>query len=100
VSELTVEKIPWEDDMEVIPVLGGDSKNPTWDEYFDEFFDKYKPHIILLKSREDLLLAYGSEQGDLCYKFSDGLIFGFSSRAWGDFRQAVINKKEGYVRYM
>jgi hypothetical protein len=32
-------------------------------------------------------------------EFSDGRTLSFTFRAWGDFAQAVVNQREGYLSY-
>ena len=82
--------------------LGGDSSNPTWDEYLEDYKDEYKPHILLIKKsiEENHMIGYtGQDADDVYFKFSDGHIWGFTWRAWGDLMQSIVNKKEGYMAY-
>lgn len=86
------------------PILGGDNSNPTWEEYMSYVKDEYKPHFELIKKAiEDngWIGMTGEQQQDenISFKFSDGVHFGFSWRAWGDLMQAIVNKREGYMEY-
>ena len=82
--------------------FGGDSSNPTWEEYLEDYKDEYKPHVLLIKKsiEENEMIGYkGEDADDLYFKFSDGHIWGFTWRAWGDLMQSIVNKKEGYMAY-
>lgn len=82
--------------------LGGDTSNPTWEEYLSKFEEGFIPRALLLrKSIEEngLVGCTGQDADDLWFKFSDGEIWGFSWRGWGDLMQAIVNKKEGYMAY-
>lgn len=82
--------------------LGGDVSNPSWKEYLDDYADNYKGHIELIKiSIEDNgMIGYtGQDAQGLWFKFSDGEIWGFSWRAWGDLMQSIVDKNEGYMSY-
>lgn len=91
------------DPQKTINMLGGDSSNPSWDEYLADYKDEFQPHVILMKKciEENNLVGEtgGKMANDWCFKFSDGYVFTLSWRAWGDFMQAVVNKKEGYMAY-
>ncbi len=86
-------------------LLGGDSTNPSWDEYLDGFQDEFKPHMKALRAyvEENGLVGMTAEamqdRGEGEYRFSDGQEIAFTWRAWGDFMQAVVNKREGYMCY-
>ena len=85
-----------------IPFMGGDSRNPSWDEYLADFKDEYKPHVLLLKKgiQENGMIGYtGQDANEIVFKFSDGEMWGFTWRAWGDLMQAIVNKREGYMAY-
>lgn len=89
-----------------IPIMGGNDSNPTWEEFLDQFDDDYKPHMELIKSAiqnvdNDLYGITGEQKQNMgvTFKFSDGQHWGFSWRAWGDLMQAIVNKKEGYMKY-
>lgn len=85
-------------------IMGGDGSNPTWEEYLLGFKEEFWPHLEMIKTaiKENGLLGItGEEKQDrgISFKFSDGTHFGFSWRAWGDLMQAIVNKKEGYMKY-
>jgi hypothetical protein len=83
-------------------IFGGDNTNPSWEEYFDSIKEELKPHILLLRKSilENSMIGWkGQDVNDLYFRFSDGVVFGFSWRAWGDLMQAIVDKKEGYMAY-
>lgn len=84
-------------------IMGGDDRNLSWEDYVNDFKDEYKPHIILIKEAIEKLNWIGEVAGDKAndtsFKFSDGQVWGFSWRAWGDLMQAIVNKNEGYMKY-
>jgi len=83
--------------------MGGDSSNPTWDEYLDGIYDEYKPHIIAIKEAIEKAGLVGKTANqianDIYFKFEDGVQISYSWRAWGDLMQAIVNKHEGYMTY-
>ena len=90
------------DDKSYRALWGGDSSNPSWEEYLNDWKEEYKPHVLLVrKSIEEngLIGETGQFQDDLAFKFSDGEIWGFTWRAWGDLMQAIVDKREGYMAY-
>ena len=107
-SELTVNMIRCTDEVmeneQYEPILGGiDLENPPdWQGYLDYFIPEVHPRLELLKQYvidNGLLGSTGEAMNDHAFKFSDGIIYGFTWRAWGDFMQAVVNKQEGYMTY-
>lgn len=83
-------------------IMGGNQLNLSWKEYLEGWKEKYHPHIKLLKKfiiENGMVGATGKEQNHWSFKFSDDVHLGFTWRAWGDFMQAIVNKKEGYMRY-
>ncbi len=84
------------------PILGGDNRNQSWQEYFDEIKEELKPHVLLLKQsieENHLIGCTGQDVDDLYFKYSDGVVFSFSWRAWGDLMQSIVDKREGYMAY-
>jgi len=82
--------------------LGGDDSNPSWGEYVNMFTDKYQPHVLLIKKaiEENGMIGYtGQDAQEYYFEFSDGEIWGYTWRAWGDLMQAIVNKREGYITY-
>lgn len=104
-SELTVELVINESRGENYhSIMGGDDSNPTWDEYLNDFQDEFKPHMNLVKEciiKNKIVGITGEQKQNAGYSFlfSDGNHIGFSWRAWGDLMQAIVNKKEGYMKY-
>lgn len=85
-------------------VMGGDSRNPSWEEYLNDFKEGFQPHFILIKEaleKSEYMGITGEDKQKLgiSFKFSDGQHWTFSWRAWGDLMQAIVNKKEGYMKY-
>jgi hypothetical protein len=82
---------------------GGDPSNPTWDEYLDEFNEGAQAVILAVREavERDGLDVYGEDfdYHDGYFALSDGRCFSCSMRAWGDLRQAMVGKREGYMRY-
>lgn len=91
------------DDEKYIVVLGGDSNNPTWEEYRDHWAEGQRPYIDgIRKAIEDANLI-GVKASSYCndhyFEFEDGTVFTFSWRAWGDLMQAIVGEREGYMAY-
>lgn len=90
------------EDKESIPVLGGDPSNPSWEQYRSswndpEIADALKDCIV-----ENGLMGWCGDQiqnANMLFQLPDGKNLGFSYRAWGDLMQAIVNKKEGYMKY-
>lgn len=83
-------------------IAGGDNSNPSWEEYLNDYKDMFKPHVVLIrKFIEDngLVGISGNDTNDWIFKFSDGEIWGFTMRAWGDLMQSIVDKNEGYMAY-
>jgi hypothetical protein len=87
----------------VFTMIGGNSRNLTWDEYLNQFKEDYQPHVLIIwKSIEENSLIGETGQSfanDHSFQFSDGEIWTFTWRAWGDLMQAIVNKREGYIAY-
>ncbi len=50
--------------------------------------------------QENGLLGYtGQDAEQYTFKFSDGVVIGFTWRGWGDLMQAIVDKREGYIAY-
>lgn len=91
------------DPQKLLPLLDGGLESLSWDEYLDDFTEEFQPHVLLMKKciEENNLVGAKADKmaSDWCFKSSDGYIFSLSWKAWGDFMQAVVNKKEGYMAY-
>lgn len=90
--------------LEEIVISGGDNNNPTWHDYLKGFKKKYRPHMLLIREaiRENGYIGITGEQmqeKNLAFEFSDGTLFSFTWRGWGDLMQAIVNKREGYMTY-
>jgi len=102
-SELTIQLLKHSDE-ERQSFMGGDSSNPTWQEYVDGYKEEFHPHLELLKKciTDNGLLGEtgeGMQRQGISFKFSDGQHLACSWRGWGDLMQSIVNKKEGYMRY-
>lgn len=91
------------DDENYFSIMGGMDSNPTWEEYLSQYMDEYKPHVNMIRKAIEELGWIGTTGEDVAnynaFCFSDGTVFGFSWRAWGDIMQAIVGKKEGYMKY-
>lgn len=99
-----LELIITQNEVEEYEVMsGGDSSNPSWEEYLSNYKDEFKPHVILLKEAIEKIGWIGEKAESICnytwFVFSDGQKWGFTWRAWGDLMQAIVNKNEGYMTY-
>lgn len=91
-----------EDNAKII--LGGNPKNPTWEEYLKDYKEEYHPHFKLVREeleKQNLVGITGEQHQNkgISFKFSDGLHLAFTWRAWGDLMQAIVGKQEGYMKY-
>jgi len=86
-----------------ISIMGGDQSNPSWKEYLRGFKEEFQPHMVLIKQyleKNGLVGECASEIADKKhFEFNDGEKIGFTWRAWGDLMQAVVGKREGYMKY-
>jgi len=83
-------------------ILGGDSSNPSWEDYIKDWEVEYHAHLLLIRQliKEHGLLGYtGQDAKDFYFKFSDGEIWAYTWRGWGDLMQAIVDKNEGYMAY-
>ena len=83
-------------------LCGGLSGNLSWNEYIDLFTEDTQKRLLLIKNfiiDNHLLGMTGEWQNNKYFKFSDNIILSFTWRAWGDLMQAIINKREGYIKY-
>lgn len=97
IIECTNEKYP--DDYQII---SGGREPMSWEDWQDMFLYEYKIYWNVLKQKiidDNLIGKTGEWQNEKLFKFSDGKIFGFSWRGWGDFMSAIVGKKEGYMKY-
>ena len=84
--------------------LGGDRSNPTWDEYFQQFYPEWQTYIEGIREcllASDLMGKCANEidNDNLHFVAEDGHTFAFSARAWGDLMQAIVGRREGYMAY-
>lgn len=90
-------------DENQIVVSGGRHDNPTLEEYINELTDEWKPRIKILADFIKKSQYYKMTASDFCndnhFRFSDGREIAFTWRGWGDFMQAIVGKREGYMTY-
>ena len=107
-DKLTVKIVECTDelmDLEQYEVImgGRDLENPPdWNGYLEYFIPEVHPYMETLKkfvTEEGLIGSKGQHHDTNAFEFSDGTIYGFTWRAWGDFMQAVVGKREGYMTY-
>lgn len=106
-ANLTVEKVEdtfdANDPMYNVILGGRDLENPPdWEGYLEYFKEEAHPYLEVLKkyvTSEGLLGSTGQDLNNDAFKFSDGTVYGFTWRAWGDFMQAVVGEREGYMTY-
>ena len=84
---------------DVISWFGGDNRNPTWDEYVADFFEEVRPVLEAIRACPDSANLIGSDMNHGFFSISDGRSVTFTWRGWGDFRQAMEGKREGYMAY-
>jgi hypothetical protein len=85
-------------------VMGGLNISLLWPEYLDRVIAAdLRPHVELIRQAVEEIGWIGKTGGEICnyhqFKFSDGVEIGFTWRAWGDFMQAIVGKREGYMAY-
>lgn len=102
-KKLTVEIVMDQKDQDMITLLGGNDRNPTWDEYISDFKPEYHKKMNLIKEcikKSDWYLKTADKFcNDNHFRFSDGTEIAFTWRAWGDLMQAIVGKREGYMTY-
>ena len=82
--------------------LGGDDSNPSWEAYVSDYREEYHDHLRLLRKcieENGLVGVTGQYADNMYFKFSDGEVWGFTWRAWGDLMQSIVDKREGYMAY-
>lgn len=91
------------DDKEIVIMGGRDLENPLdWNGYLDYFKPEAHPYLETLKQfviDNGLVGTTGAYHNENAFEFSDSTIYSFTWRAWGDFMQAVVGKREGYMTY-
>lgn len=100
VTAAWVEGVP-ADDATDLGGLGGDPSNPTWEEFVLGWKPEWRGHLEAIREAHQVegMDLYGEDMNEGYWKLSDGAVFSCSWRAWGDCRQAIENKREGYMRY-
>lgn len=97
----TIRKQRKSDDYDVI--CGGDPENPTWAEYVAYFKLEGRQRVGAVRAAVDRQGFVGSTGGNFCndhvIEFDDGVLWGFTWRAWGDLQQAIEGKRSGYMKF-
>jgi len=81
---------------------GGMDISPTWEEYVDDYNEPFQQRLELIKKYlidNNLIGETGEWINDYYFEFDDDFDLGFTWRAWGDFMQALVGKREGYMKY-
>lgn len=83
-------------------MFGGMRNPPSWETYIKSCIRPgRRRHSRLMKKwllKKPRILC-GDEVNNISFRFSDGVIIAFTCRGWGDFAQAVVDKREGYMKY-
>ena len=102
-EKLTVEVVNDQQDKNISIIMGGRQDNPTWYEYLEQYNEEGKGKIELIKeyiiNSEFYQMTAEHFCNDNIFRFSDGTEIGFTWRAWGDLMQAIVGKREGYMKY-
>ena len=102
-KKLTVKVVLNQIDENMIVLCGGRHDNPTWDEYLKDVSSEWKEKMNVLKEFVKKSDYYKITADKFCndnhFRFSDGREIAFTWRAWGDFMQAIVGKREGYMKY-
>ena len=84
-------------------IMGGNTNNPTWNEYIDGFKLKARPYLRGLRQlieESGLIGKTGQETEAMYFQSEDGNFkIAYTWRAWGDLMQAIVGKREGYMKY-
>ncbi len=109
--EIVFSHPPEIDNHHLIALRGGLRSAPSWTEYKKIFQNHTKsrfnkdswPHLIAIKAKViacGLLNKTASEVANhIMFLTSDGYLYRYTWRAWGDLIQAIHNKREGYMTY-
>lgn len=93
--------LSWPEDMTTLS--GGNSANPTWAEYLELFEDEFHPVLVAIRKVVEEVGLVGTLASRFCnqnyFQISDGTKVCFTWRGWGDFMQAIVGKREGYMTY-
>lgn len=99
-AEIRYDSIPAE--LEACGLLGGDASNPVWNEYVQQFREPYRDDLRAIRAAIERAGLVGCTAEDVANDiwFQVGThAWSFSWRAWGDLMQAIVGKREGYMRY-
>lgn len=103
VSKLSVKIVSGEAPEDTEIISGGLPFNPTWDEYLEIYLKAFHERLKLIKECIISNNLVGVKADAFCndnyFEFSDGRKIAFTWRAWGDLMQAIVNKREGYMKY-
>lgn len=91
------------EDPKSVIIEGGDPSNPTWEEYLNRWKEEFQSYVVAIKEILEKENLIGTSAAAICndvyFLFEDGTQIGFTWRGWGDLMQAIIDKKEGYMKY-
>jgi hypothetical protein len=76
-------------------------RNPVWNEYV-QCMSGYPIEMLLIRKAIEEAGLVGTTadkvENDIWFLIDDKAI-AFSWKAWGDLMQAIVGKREGYMRY-
>jgi hypothetical protein len=100
-SDKEVDRNTMQYEIEIIS--GGLGYNPTLNHYILRFTERLQPHLWVLAKyiRKSVFYKACAYQccNDIYFEFSDGTKLAFSWRGWGDFMQAIVGEREGYMMH-
>ena len=102
-KKITIKVVQDKQDENQIVVSGGRNDNPILEEYINELTEDWKPKIKALarfiKKSEYYKMTAEHFCNDNHFRFNDSTEIAFTWRAWGDFMQAIVGEREGYMTY-
>lgn len=88
---------------DAVILMGGDSRNPTWDEYVADFVEDFQPKLEAIREAVKASPWFRRTADRFCnehyFALDDGSSVAFTWRAWGDLMQAIVGEREGYMAY-
>jgi hypothetical protein len=90
------------DDPRNISLSGGLLDAPTWADYVERFAPHAQIAVTMARAwieAAELVGLHGDEFQDWEFALPHDMRLGFTQRAWGDFMQAIVGRREGYQAY-
>lgn len=106
-SEVTAEIIEGDGPDDLYVQWGGIDPAPSWDEYLESWVEEFRPVILAMRKAVEESPWMRATADAFCnghyFALSEPVMgvtnFAFTWRAWGDFMQAIVDKREGYLAY-